>query len=224
MRQFFSWDGPMLRGLDKIGNLVIASLLWLVCSLPMVTMGLATTALYYTVVKVVRHERDSLLRQYYEALRREWKQGLILGGLYLLAFALIMFDVIAWREEGTKLGLFLFLVCTAALVILAVGAVYTFSLLSRFELATKEVLKISYFLAFRFLPSSLVIALVLGLSCLLLYLIPYTVLIVPGAACICISYFTEKIFRSITPEAENGLEQWYDDDGKEEHDANQETV
>lgn len=224
MKHFFSWDGPLLRFFDKVGKVVVASLLWLLTSIPVVTAGLASTALYYSVVKAIRSDRDYVLSQYYGALRREWKQGLLFGILYLLAFALLLLDVIAWHEEGTKKGMFLFLVCAVAMLFLAVSAVYVFSLISRFEMGFRDVLKIGFFLEFRYLPSSVGIALILGASVGLIFLSPYTVLFVPGAACFLISFLTEKIYQNIIPEPEDGQEQWYDKKNKEEYDANQETV
>ncbi|MDO4316595.1 MAG: DUF624 domain-containing protein [Lachnospiraceae bacterium] len=224
MKHFFSWDGPLLRFFDKVGKVMIASMLWLLTSIPIVTTGLASTALYYSVVKAIRNDRDYVLSQYYGALRREWKQGLLFGVLYLLAFALLLLDVIAWHEEGTKRGMLLFLICAAAMLLLAVSAVYVFSLISRFEMGFRDVLKISFFLEFRYLPSSVGIALILGTSVGLIFLSPYTVLFVPGAACFLISFLTEKIYQNIIPEPADGQEQWYDKKNKEEYDANQETV
>lgn len=224
MKQFFSWDGPLLRFFDQAGKVVIASLLWLLSSVPVVTMGLASTALYYAVVKSIRNDRDYVLSQFYGALRREWKQGLLFGCLYLLAFALLLFDMIAWREEGTKKGLFFCLLCAAAILLLGISAVYVFSLLSRFEMQFKDVLKTAFFLEFRYLPSSIGIGLILGAVCGLIYISSYTVLFAPGAACFLISFLTEKIYQSITPTPEDGQQQWYDKKSKEENDAYQETV
>ena len=50
---------------DALGgfiDLTVAGIMWLVCSLPIVTLGASSTALYYTVVKCVRRDRELLLR------------------------------------------------------------------------------------------------------------------------------------------------------------------
>lgn len=224
MRSFFALDGPLLRCLDKLGKLILASVLWLLASLPVVTMGLASTALYYSVVKSIRNDRDYVMKQFYDALRREWKQGILLWCLYLLVYALLLFDVIAWKEEGDKVGFFLFLLCAVAIVFLLISAAYAFSMISRFEMPLKDVLKISFFLEFRYLPSSIGIGLILGISLWLISLSYYTVLFVPGTACFLVSSLTERIYQSIIPKPEAGKEQWYDKKDKEENDANQETV
>ncbi len=223
MKSFFALDGPLLRCFDRLGKLILASVLWLLVSLPVFTMGLASTALYYSVMKSVRNDRDYVMKQFYDALRREWKQGLFMGCLYLLAFALLLFDAIAWRQEHSGRGLFLFLLCAAAIAFLMISAVYVFSMISRFEMPTKDLIRIALFLEFRYLPSSVGIGMILAGSLWLISLSYYTVLFVPGTACYLISSLTERIYQSVVPKPEAGREQWYDKKIKEESDANQET-
>ena len=51
MKGKFSRLSEVLSGLI---DLIFAGLLWLLCSLPVVTLGASTTALYYTVMKCIR--------------------------------------------------------------------------------------------------------------------------------------------------------------------------
>ena len=44
--------------LTALIDIVWLGLLWLACSLPLITLGAASTALYYSMVKCVRHERS----------------------------------------------------------------------------------------------------------------------------------------------------------------------
>ena len=55
MQSFFSGENFFFRATGRILDLVVLSLLWLVCSLPMVTVGPATAALYYSCVKCLRY-------------------------------------------------------------------------------------------------------------------------------------------------------------------------
>ena len=45
---------------SRLIDMILAGLYWLICSLPIITLGAASTALYYSVVKCVRHERGRL--------------------------------------------------------------------------------------------------------------------------------------------------------------------
>ena len=46
MRSFFDMDSPVMQAMNKLGSVILMSLLWLVCCLPVVTIGAATAALY----------------------------------------------------------------------------------------------------------------------------------------------------------------------------------
>ena len=51
MNDFFDLDAPLFRFLTRVADMVILSLLWLIGSLPLFTLGISSTALYYAVNK-----------------------------------------------------------------------------------------------------------------------------------------------------------------------------
>lgn len=75
--------------LNAAGQLIVLSILWVVCSLPVVTIGASSTALYYTVVKVVRRDRGSLLQSFFSAFRDNFWQSLTVNMVFLCYFALL---------------------------------------------------------------------------------------------------------------------------------------
>ena len=52
MNDFFDLDAPLFRFLTRVADMVILSLLWLIGSLPLFTLGISSTALYYAVNKL----------------------------------------------------------------------------------------------------------------------------------------------------------------------------
>lgn len=40
--------------MGEVWNLIAVSVLWIVCSIPLITIGTSTSALYYAVVKSIR--------------------------------------------------------------------------------------------------------------------------------------------------------------------------
>lgn len=51
---------PFLRFITTVGNLIILNFLWGISYIPLITAGASTSTLYYTCVKVIRHDRGSL--------------------------------------------------------------------------------------------------------------------------------------------------------------------
>ena len=60
--KFFSYESKFSQLLLKLCYSCYLNLLWLICSLPIFTMGTATTALYYVSLKVIRGEEGSCWR------------------------------------------------------------------------------------------------------------------------------------------------------------------
>ena len=53
MGNFFSTDGPLFEGMAYIINIIYVSVLWILFSIPIITIGASSTALYYTDRKSV---------------------------------------------------------------------------------------------------------------------------------------------------------------------------
>ena len=64
----FSINSPVIQFLAKVGDLIILNILTLILSLPIVTIGAATTALHYAVDKVFTDE-GTLLKNYFHAFK-----------------------------------------------------------------------------------------------------------------------------------------------------------
>ncbi len=195
---------------------MIVSFVWLIACIPVVTVGLATIAMYYSVVKVVRYERGYVLTEFLSALKREWKQGILFSILYIAAYALLYLDYLVWDTYESAQGLILSCVCIVIVVIVTATACYLFPLLSRFELSFRDTVKMTAFLAFRYLPTTVVLLLIVAASVIMVSANYAFILFVPGVAAMLSSVLLEKIFRRLTPEPEEGQRQWYDGEDKEE--------
>ena len=64
MGDFFNVDNKFFQGLGKIIDVICLSAFWFFLCIPIVTAGAATTALYYTVNKVIRNNRSYICLLY----------------------------------------------------------------------------------------------------------------------------------------------------------------
>lgn len=60
MNGIFHYEGKFARALQKVSDVIIASVLWIVGCIPLITIGTSTTALYYASIKAVLGERHGL--------------------------------------------------------------------------------------------------------------------------------------------------------------------
>ena len=69
--KFFSYDSKFTQLMLKLCYACYLNLLWFVCSLPIVTIGASTTALYYVCFKIVRDEEHHVGRLFFRAFLAE---------------------------------------------------------------------------------------------------------------------------------------------------------
>ena len=54
MAEFFNLDNPIWRFMGKVFDMMVLTVLWVVTSLPVFTIGASTTALYYAGMKLAK--------------------------------------------------------------------------------------------------------------------------------------------------------------------------
>ena len=212
MASFFRFDGPLVMFLNKIGNVILASILWLVGCIPVVTVGVSTTALYYTVVKAIRAERGYVATEFWNAYKHSIKKGILFGIFYLAAFAILLLDSIYMGAKGNLQSVVYQYIYMVAGGLLLEIAIYLFPLLSRFALPMRQLAKMALVSVFKFLPYTIgcnvILLLVLVVARYVPLLLPF---FLPGAAAYGMSYLLEPVLRYYTPEPETKEEKdaWY---------------
>ena len=89
MGGLFAADGKLAQTLGKIADLVILNVLWIVCSIPVVTAGAAATAFYSVALKMIKNEEAYVASSFFKAFRENFKQSFIVT-LILLAVAAVL--------------------------------------------------------------------------------------------------------------------------------------
>ena len=159
MKQLFSYDSPVSQALFKFCWACCLGAVWLVCSLPVFTLGASTTALYAVTIKLVRdREGTSPLRQFFAAFRSNFKQATILWLMLLTVGVFLALDVyILSHLRSTTAGApavvwtLLFAVVLAASLIYVIILLYTFPLLSYFENNSRAMVLNAFLVGVRYL-------------------------------------------------------------------------
>lgn len=127
-------DGPLISFLTRLCDLIILNLLWIVCCIPVVTIGAATSALYFTTLKLAGREDCGIVRTFFRGLTLNFVQasGLWLG--VLLAVFVISADLMyGWQNSSEALGLLMLIVGAVLLLLLLCVCTWLFPVQARFQ-------------------------------------------------------------------------------------------
>ena len=93
MNKLLDLNGPFMSFLSKCADIIVVSTLWFLCSLPIVTIGPATAALYYVVLKIVRQEEGLKISQtFFRGFATNFKQGVVLNLIFIVLGVVIFLD------------------------------------------------------------------------------------------------------------------------------------
>lgn len=201
------------RCLNGLGQLVVLSILWTVCCLPVVTIGASSAALYYTAVKVVRRGRGSLLSSFFSCFRDCFWQSLHVNMFYLAAFAVLAFFALPYLDgEDSAGGPVPYLLLGLAFLLL-LPCVFSYPAISRFYHRGTALARFLLLLAGRHVHVGIACALLL-LACGALALSNgAALLLAPGLCAFLQSLLLEPVFRRYSdPSDREGCALWYGGD------------
>ena len=193
-------------------DLIVAGLLWLVCSIPVITLGASTTALYYAVNKCVRHNRGRLTPTFFSGFRSNFRQATIIW-LIVLAYALIgVADAYAFQKMGHGPGSVLYTLSQLFFAPLLLYFPWVFAFLSRFDNTVGGTLKFCGWLTLRYFGRSLLLAVELAVFLLIVWLLPTLLPLLPAAFCLMMSLSIEPVFKTLQQNYPNeDVDAWYNE-------------
>lgn len=151
--QKFSTDNPFFDFMGNIGDLIILNILFVLTSLPLITIGASLTAVNQVVLRIQRGESNYVAREYIKAFKEEWKQSTVLWIIFLLTGALLLFDVVYVRSLGRGMAVAI----GGVIAVWSFVFSYAFPLQARFQNTIKNTLKNALLLSVMNLPSTILI-------------------------------------------------------------------
>ena len=171
MRDFFNIDSPFMQLLTRVGDLIIVNVLFLVCCVPIVTIGAAIAALHKVAQDIVHDTDNGIFKTFFRAFRDNFKQATALW-LMMLIFAAAMgcnYLLISGFVAGT-LATVLKCVLVVAIALVLVLAAYMFPLMVRYTNTLRELATNALILAVVKLPRTLALFLLSWMPLLILAL------------------------------------------------------
>ena len=215
MGNLFNMDNAFFRFMGKLFDVVALSLVYVLVCIPLVTIGPATSALYYASVKSIRRDRSYPLKEFFKAFKRDFKQSFIVGLILVVAGIILYVDIrfaIEYIKNSFTNMRYIYLVIG---VVVSFIAVYIFPLISRFSLKLSGLFRLSFYLAIRHFLTSIVSIILLFGGFILVYISAgLALMFVPVTVTLLISIMMEKVLVKCfdlakSDENYENKDQWY---------------
>ncbi len=134
MKNLFNLDNPFLQFLARIGDMILVNFLFLICSLPVITIGASLTALHKVGQDMSAEEERSSIRTFFRAFRENFKQATAAWLLVLIFFIGMGCNLllIAAYLTGLPAQVCKWLLYLVIFLMLSITA-YLFPLIARYE-------------------------------------------------------------------------------------------
>lgn len=180
LNKAFNANNPFWQSMGTVYDLFIVNTLWLLCCIPVITIGPATAASYYCLTERLLGQGGSISRDFFRSFRQNLRQGILLGVPVHLLGVFLLFDMWLCRRAGT--GIFTFFLFFFGVIFLfwCFTVLYLYPLMAKFERSSKELLIWSFTLSVRNLSMTLVMLLVAAAAVWFCTILPGLIFIMFG--------------------------------------------
>lgn len=197
----FSYNSSFNQKVNQVLDCIFLSILWILFSLPVITVGAATVALYHSVHKVIRREEGRIWLEFWRAFRRDFKRATLLWLLMLLICGVLVGDCylaffFPWSHTGLQVFMQIAAVFLTALC--AIWLQFWLPYLARFDDRVGRILKNTLFMMTARTKTSfhllLLFLLVVTMDVIISLYAPVLALFMPVAYIISLNRILERLF------------------------------
>ena len=136
MDRLFNMDNKFFTVMGRVADLIMLNVVFLICCLPIVTIGASLTALHYVTLKMARNEESYIIRSFFKSFKQNFKQATVINLIMLAVAAILYMD----------LHMMVFL--------------YIYPVLAKFYNSIKNTFRNAFLMAIRHLPYTVLMAVI----------------------------------------------------------------
>ena len=196
MNDFLNIEGKYYKMATNLGDIVLVGILWTIFSLPMITIGATTTALYYVCTKKNSGRDEYIFKGFLRSFKKDFAKSSSIFALLVFVFFMVWLNInllptMNWGELSIVVYVALYFMLIQAIFV----TMYVFPLVSRFELSVLGALKSAFFMSNKHLIVTFTnLALLIALVYASIFL-PFLIILTMGFYIYLSSFLFVKVFR-----------------------------
>ena len=169
--KLFNPDSRIMIFLSRVADLVILNILWLVCCVPVVTIGASTTAMYHVIRHWQKDSVSSIMRDFFQSFKEDFKQAtpvyliLLIPTVAVVINAMLIFN----PENSAAVPSYLLVIWFISALILLFISSFVYPVMAFFADSIFKTLRNAMVLALAHLPRTILISVLNLLPVILLF-------------------------------------------------------
>ena len=169
--KLFNPDSRIMIFLSRVADLVILNILWLVCCVPVVTIGASTTAMYHVIRHWQKDSVSSIMRDFFQSFKEDFKQAtpvyliLLIPTVAVVINAMLIFN----PENSAAVPSYLLVIWFISALILLFISSFVYPVMAFFADTLFKTLRNAMVLALANLPRTILISILNLLPVILLF-------------------------------------------------------
>lgn len=214
----FSSDGWFARIFGTIGDIIVVNILFIICSIPIFTMGASMSAMYYTLLKKQRTgETGGIIKLFFKGFKDNFKKSTIAWLLFLLIAFVFSLDFNLFGKGGPQENKLMYYTSVIFFILICFIAIYLFPVISAFENSLKNLIIQSMYMAAKNFIFTILIMILYTLPAYFLLASPQVFMVGIFILIVCgfglIAYVSSFMFiKAFSPYLEDVTKQYTDDD------------
>lgn len=157
MKNLFNLESPLMQMLTRIGDMILLNVLFLLCSIPVITLGASLAAMHKMLQEIVYDVDSSTVKGFFRAFRANFRQATAVWLIVLLIFVSLFCDyllIITFFSGSAAVKWMLILLAVLVVLVLSVVC-YMVPMLVRYDSKLRQHLNNAIILVFLKLPRTL---------------------------------------------------------------------
>lgn len=214
MKKAFDFEGPVFTFLSKVADLFWLNCLFIICSIPVFTIGASITAMYYVTLKMARDEEGYVTKSFFKSFKENFLQATGIWIIILFVGIVLIMDYRIVAGVGFESVIPNEMVKTVirvatifVSVFLAFITTYVFPILAKFDNSIKNTIRNAFLMSISHLPYSIALVLIPLVPAIIIYAnITFSIIvfIMFSLVAFCSSKLLNKIFDQYIPQEETG--------------------
>lgn len=203
MSKLFNMDNPFWAAMGKVADLIVLNFLFIVCCIPVFTIGASWTALYFVTIRMVKKEEGYIIKDFFRSFKENFKQATGIWLLILLLAAVFFLDFKVYKLLPGTISKVLTVIATVLAVVVFITAIYVFPILSRFVNSVRNTIKNAFLISIMHVPYTILFVILfflpfVGLA-FFIWIAPLVIMLGFSAPAYWASVLWVRIFKKFEP-------------------------